>query len=66
MVLQAIQPAEDEASPSAKVMALLEERRAARARRDFATSDILREQIAALGWQVQDTPEGQKLVKITP
>jgi len=66
MALQAIQPAEEDESPSAEVLALLEERRAARVRRDFATSDILREQIAALGWQVQDTPEGQKLVKITP
>ncbi|MGC8857039.1 MAG: CysS/YqeB C-terminal domain-containing protein [Anaerolineae bacterium] len=65
MALQARQQEKDE-SPSPEVLALLEERRLARSCRDFATSDALRQQIAALGWQVQDTPEGQKLVKIDP
>jgi cysteinyl-tRNA synthetase len=39
--------------------ALLERRAAARAARDFATSDALREELAALGVEVRDTPEGQ-------
>ncbi len=42
----------------AEVLALLAEREAARARRDWATADALRAQILALGWQVRDTPEG--------
>jgi len=57
------QQAELDLAP-AEVMALAEERAAARARRDWAAADRLREQIAALGWQVQDTPEGPRLARI--
>jgi cysteinyl-tRNA synthetase len=39
---------------------LLEQRAAARAARDFATSDRLRDELAALGVEVRDTPEGQE------
>jgi cysteinyl-tRNA synthetase len=39
--------------------ALLERRAAARASRDFATSDALRDELAALGVEVRDTAEGQ-------
>jgi len=49
--------------PPAEVLALAELRVLARARKDFAESDRLREQINALGWQVQDGKDGQKLVK---
>jgi cysteinyl-tRNA synthetase len=38
---------------------LLEQRAAARARKDWAESDRLREALAAVGVQVRDTPEGQ-------
>jgi hypothetical protein len=38
---------------------LLERRDGARAARDFATSDALRDELAALGVEVRDTPEGQ-------
>jgi cysteinyl-tRNA synthetase len=38
---------------------LLDRRAAARAARDFAASDSLREELAALGVEVRDTPEGQ-------
>ena len=37
---------------------LVAERDAARAARDFARSDALRDQLTALGWVVKDTPEG--------
>ena len=47
----------------AEVLRLAEERQQARARKDFAASDSLRDQIAALGWTVQDTPEGQKVIR---
>ncbi|HEY7333131.1 MAG TPA: cysteine--tRNA ligase [Candidatus Limnocylindria bacterium] len=38
---------------------LLERRAAARAARDFATSDALRAELSALGVEVRDTPDGQ-------
>ncbi len=49
--------------PSPEVLALLEQRQQARAGKQWAESDRLREQIAALGWTVQDTKDGQKLVR---
>jgi cysteinyl-tRNA synthetase len=44
-----------------EVIALVEERQAARARRDWVAADALRERIAAVGWSVLDTPEGPRL-----
>jgi cysteinyl-tRNA synthetase len=41
-----------------EIMRLVEERQAARKARDFARSDALRDEIAALGWEVGDTPQG--------
>jgi len=49
--------------PPADVLALVEKRQQARARKDFTQSDRLRDQIAALGWEVQDTNQGQKLAR---
>jgi cysteinyl-tRNA synthetase len=51
----------EEADPQAE--RLLEEREAARAARDFGTADAKRNELAALGWVVRDTPEGPKLVR---
>lgn len=56
-------PKNDEDQPPAEAVELLEQRKAARARKDFAESDRLRDAVAALGWTIQDTNEGQKLVK---
>jgi cysteinyl-tRNA synthetase len=42
---------------------LLEERRRARADRDFAKSDLLRQKLATLGVSVVDTPQGQQIKK---
>ena len=53
---------EDE-QPSAEVLELVERRQQARAGKQWAESDRLREQISALGWTVQDTKDGQKLIK---
>ncbi len=47
----------------ADVQALADERSAARAAKDFAASDRLRDAIAAKGWVVEDTKDGQKLKK---
>jgi cyanophycinase-like exopeptidase len=56
-------PPPEENKPSEKVLELFELRRQARADKQWAESDRLRDQISAFGWTVQDTKEGQKLVK---
>jgi cysteinyl-tRNA synthetase len=38
----------------------LEQRQAARARKDFAAADAIRDQLKALGVQVEDTPQGTR------
>ncbi len=43
----------------AAVQDLLDRRQAARAAKDWAQADALRGDIAALGWNVKDTPKGQ-------
>jgi cysteinyl-tRNA synthetase len=52
---------EDEADAEAK--RLMDEREAAREARDFAAADAKRDELAALGWTVRDTPAGPKLVR---
>jgi cysteinyl-tRNA synthetase len=42
-----------------EVRRLLDERAAARAAKDWARSDALRDEILSLGWQVKDSKEGQ-------
>lgn len=49
--------------PSQEVRDLLEQRLAARSSKDYAAADRIRDEIAALGWQVEDTPDGPRLVK---
>jgi cysteinyl-tRNA synthetase len=50
-------------TPGADAERLLAEREAARSARDFATADARRDELAALGWEVRDTPEGPRLVR---
>jgi cysteinyl-tRNA synthetase len=45
-----------------EVTALAEARREARASGDYARADELRAEIDALGWEVQDVPEGFRLI----
>ena len=52
---------DEDADPAAQ--RLLDEREAARAARDFSTADAKRDELAALGWTVRDTPDGPKLVR---
>jgi cysteinyl-tRNA synthetase len=47
--------------PTADVRALVAERDAARAAKDYPRSDELRERLQALGLEVMDTPEGTKV-----
>ena len=48
----------------AEVMSLAEERQTARDQKDFARSDELRAKINALGYEVKDSSDGQKLLKM--
>ncbi len=49
--------------PEPAALELLERRTAARAARDFAEADRLREELRALGWEVRDLPSGPELVR---
>jgi len=44
----------------ADVLALVEERQAARKAKDFNRSDEIRDQLAKLGWGIEDTPKGPR------
>ena len=57
-VLAVIEPPRDELAPG--LAQLLADRAAARAARDWARSDELRERLAAAGIAVEDTPDGQR------
>ena len=52
---------EPTSDPPPDVASLVAEREAARERRDWASSDELRERIVELGWQVSDTPSGPEV-----
>jgi len=54
---------EAEAIP-AEVQKFVDQRAAARTAKDFKESDRLRDEIAALGYEVRDTAEGQKITKM--
>jgi cysteinyl-tRNA synthetase len=46
----------------AEAQQLLEQRQQARADKDYARADQIRDELAATGWVVRDTPEGARLV----
>jgi cysteinyl-tRNA synthetase len=52
------------AAVPAEVLALVEERQAVRAAKDWSRSDQLRDAIAALGWTVKDTKQGPQLTRL--
>jgi cysteinyl-tRNA synthetase len=54
--------AEAEEGADAEAEALLAEREEARAARDFARADEIREELVRLGWEVRDSAGGAKLV----
>jgi cysteinyl-tRNA synthetase len=60
--LDAVTGADD--SIPAEVIAMAEERRAARAARDFAKSDALRDAMTEAGYEVRDVPDGFKIIPI--
>jgi cysteinyl-tRNA synthetase len=57
-----LEAGEDEAPE--EIRRLAAEREEARAARDFERADRLREEMAAAGWEVRDTPEGARLVRL--
>jgi cysteinyl-tRNA synthetase len=61
--LESLAEAGRSADPEAE--ALLAERQEARAARDFARADEIRDRLAALGWEVRDAADGARLVPRT-
>ncbi len=53
-------------APPSHVRVLAERRAAARTAKDWADSDRLRDEIAAAGWVVRDTPDGWQLAERPP
>jgi cysteinyl-tRNA synthetase len=54
----------EEEGPPPEAVRLMQERESARRARDFDVADAKRDELAAMGWQVRDTPEGPRLVRI--
>lgn len=53
--------AKAEAEAPAEIVALLEQRQAARKAKDFKGADAIRAEMKAKGWLIEDTPAGTKL-----
>jgi hypothetical protein len=60
--VEAVRAARETPRPPAEVDELVAERSEARARRDYATADRVRDEIAARGWDVEDTPRGTRVL----
>jgi len=54
--------AEAEGGADEEAEALLAKREDARAAKDFARADEIRDRLAALGWEVRDSAQGPRLV----
>ena len=59
--LDSVMGAEEQAP--AEAQNLLAEREQARAKKDFDRADALRDQLAAMGWEVRDEADGARLVR---
>jgi cysteinyl-tRNA synthetase len=53
-----------EADAPPELLALLDERQAARKARDFKHADAIRDQLKAKGWVIEDTPKGARLKRL--
>jgi cysteinyl-tRNA synthetase len=56
--------AEHGSEAGAEEQELLEEREAARAARNYAEADSLRDELRARGWEVRDGADGPELVRV--
>ena len=54
------------AAVPAEITALVDERQSARAGKDWARSDQLRDELLSRGWVVKDTKDGPKLTAKVP
>ena len=53
-----------EGEAAAEIVALLEQRQAARKAKDFKRADALRDELKAKGWVIEDTPKGPRLKRV--
>ena len=59
------EPAADAGSDApAELLEKLAQRNAAKKEKDWATADRLRDEVAAAGWKIVDTPQGARLEKV--
>jgi cysteinyl-tRNA synthetase len=63
--LESLLEGDEEEAPE-EIRRLAAEREDARAARDFERADRLRDELAAAGWEVRDTPDGARLVRRSP
>jgi cysteinyl-tRNA synthetase len=63
--LERLLTAGDDEAPE-ELRRLAAERDEARAARDFERADRLRDELAAQGWEIRDTPDGARLVRREP
>ena len=56
-------PAEGSLEDEARIQELMDLREDARANKDFARADEIRDQIAAAGYELRDTPKGPVVEK---
>ncbi len=61
--LESLAASEDGGEDATEAEGLLADRERARAERDFARADEIRDRLAELGWEVRDTAAGARLVR---
>jgi cysteinyl-tRNA synthetase len=62
-ILAVMTPDEKDSEIPAEILALAEERAAARKAKDWARADAIRKEVDAAGWIIEDTPKGPHLVR---
>ena len=59
-----VEPDGATAGPPEEIRSLVDERAEARKRRDWKRSDEIRDRLRGLGWAVEDTPAGPRLLQL--
>ncbi|HHU06795.1 MAG TPA: cysteine--tRNA ligase [Clostridiaceae bacterium] len=59
-----LNPAETETAIPADIMAMVERRQEAKKARNYSLADSLRDEIAAAGYKIEDTPQGSKVTPV--
>ena len=57
---------EEDAGVDAELQALIDKRAEARKNKDWATADAIRDQLAAMGITLKDTPQGVQIIRTEP